>query len=221
MHRLFTTLPLIVALSGCVSSGVRDVEVTPAKTLATQIGSELTLIFPSGDIVVEPSDDGQLHAAVAFFCSADSEACRKNAGKAGIAYTQQGEMSTLTFKPSSAYTTRHADLRFRIRVPVIEQLTIEMDAGALSIDSPTGCLNVSAGAGEVSIRAPAKSVGSVSLDANIGDSSLRTPGGDVYDERKLLVGSEVQWEQGTGSCELRGKLQAGSLEVELLPPVDL
>lgn len=129
------------------------------------------------------------------------------------------EQSSPSFKPSSAYTSRYADLKILIRVPKVESLTIEMDAGALSIDSPTACINVKAGAGEVSVRAPAASAASVSLDANIGDSSLRTPSGAVYDERKLLVGSEVHWAEGSGSCELRGKLQAGSLDVELLAPM--
>ncbi|MFT4767861.1 MAG: hypothetical protein ACI8RN_000990 [Glaciecola sp.] len=216
MYRYLFASLVLVPLAGCVSSGVRDFEVTPSQTLDTQIGSRLTLLLPSGNFVVEQSPDEQLHASVRFFCNADSETCQKNAMEAGIRHTQQGEQSTLSFKPSSAYSSRYADLRFLIRVPEVENLSIEMDAGALKIDSATACINVKAGAGEVSIRAPAASAASVSLDANIGDSSLRTPSGDVYDERKLLVGSEVQWDEGSGRCQLRGKLQAGNLDVELV-----
>jgi hypothetical protein len=40
----------------------------------------------------------------------------------------------------------------------------------------------------------------------------------VFDERKLLVGSEVLWEEGQGNCKLKAKLQAGSLDVELTAP---
>ena len=204
-------LPLV----GCVSSGVRDVEVTPPKTLDTQIGSSLVLNLPVGDFVVESSEDDLLHVAVRFFCSADGETCRKKAQEAGIVIAQQGDTSTLSFKPSSAYTTRHADLRFTVQVPDIEELDIDMDAGALAVGLPSGCLNVRAGAGDVSIQVPAASVGTVKLDANIGDANLQTPGKEVFDERKLLVGSEVLWEEGTGSCTLRAKLQAGELSVRL------
>jgi hypothetical protein len=218
MIRLLLTPLLLLPLLGCVSTGVRNVEITPSKTLDSQIGSELTLLFPSGDVQIDSSEDDQLHVVVKFFCNAESETCPENAAKAGIVHTQSGEHSTLSFEPSSAYTARHADLRFRIRVPEVRQLNVDMDAGALRLASRNGCVNVSGGAGEVTITAPAATVASVSLDANIGDASLKTPAGAVFDERKLLVGSEVLWEEGKGSCNLRAKLQAGSLDVELTAP---
>ncbi|MDP5053916.1 MAG: hypothetical protein NWP69_09000 [Congregibacter sp.] len=213
----FSTL-MTLPLMGCISTGVRDFEVTPPTTLDTQVGSDLVLLLPSGNIVVESSRDDQLHASVRFFCSADSDTCRKKAQEAGIVHTQQGTTSTLSFKPSSAYTTRHADLRFRIQVPAVDQLSIEMDAGSLSVDMNSGCLDVKAGAGDVTISVPVNTVKKVMLDANIGDANLSIPDGEVFDERKLLVGSEVLWDQGAGSCNLKAKLQAGEVSVTLTQP---
>ncbi|WOJ97115.1 DUF4097 family beta strand repeat-containing protein [Congregibacter brevis] len=215
MRRLLLTPIILLPLTACVSSGVRDVEITPAASLDTKVGRELVLLLPAGDFTIEPSMDDELHATARFFCNSQSDTCREKAAEAGIVHALQGTTSTLSFKPSSAYTTRHADLRFLIQVPAVEQLDIEMDAGDLKIDAASGCLNVKAGAGDVSISAPASSVARVKLDANIGDASLRIPDGEVFDERKLLVGSEVLWEEGTGSCQLRGKLQAGDLNVRL------
>lgn len=215
-----TLLVVVLAapmLSACISSGVRDQRIEPARTLSTQTGSHLSLEFPSGEVRVTRSSDLQLHASASFYCNSDSEACRSNAERARIVHDQRGEHSTIRFEPGAAYSTRHADLVFTVSVPPVTRLDVEMDAGSLQIDSPTGCLSASAGAGEITISAPANDVARVLLDANFGGTELSTPDGRVSEQRALLVGSELVWEAGSGACDLRAKLQAGGIDVTLRP----
>lgn len=206
------TLPCI----GVAVADSRDVPVSPATELTTQVGSELTIDLPSGEVHIGVSDDDQLHASVDFYCRADHSVCFSNADRARIVHEQRGDSSVIRFKPGSAYTTRHANLTFKVLVPAVEQLSVAMDAGDLNIESPTGCLSVRAGAGDISVRAPAAGVAGAILDANVGDTSLRTPTGRVQNRRTMLVGSETRWAGGVGDCDLRVKLQTGAINAELV-----
>ncbi len=215
MYRIFILGALVPILSACISTGQRDTEITPARSLSTLTGSTLSLDFPSGEIRVKPSDDAQLHASVRFFCDAKSNSCRRNAENARIVHEQQGELSTVSFRPGSAYSTRHAHLIFDVQVPDVERLEISADAGEIAIVSPTGCLSVKAKAGDLSITAPATEVRSVALSARAGDANLRTPAGNADEERPLLVGSRVLWEAGAGHCHLSARLTAGGIDAAL------
>ena len=214
VHRVAAPL-LLLPLGGCISTGERDVEIIPATTLSTQVGSFLSLEFPSGDITIDPSSDSQLHASARFFCNAGSAQCPKNAAKAAIVHEQSGDHSVIRFKPSLAYSTRHAAVIYRVAVPDVARMKIDFDAGDFKVDSPTACVSVSAGAGDLLIDVPMRDVRRVSLDANIGDANLRTPAGYADDQRTLLVGSEIEWSDGPGSCDLDAKLQAGAINVRL------
>lgn len=214
--RAFLAAPLCLTLVACMSSGERDVEVMPARTLTTQVAKVLDIEFPSGQIRITPSTDGQLHASVAFFCNEDSQTCRANAEKARIVHEQQGEHSYLSFTPGSVYSTRHANLIFKVQVPDVERLNVKADAGDIGIISPTACMTVRAGAGDLSIAVPAASIGRADLDANFGDANLKTLDADAEGRRPLLVGAEVKWAEGEGSCVLKAKLQAGAISVRLL-----
>lgn len=205
----------MLSLTACISTGNREVEITPPTTLSTQVGNFLTLEFPTGNVIVEPSMDGQLHADARFFCNVDSKQCPKNAAKAGIVHEQNGDQSVIRFKPALAYSSRHANIYYRVSVPDIARLTIDVDAGDSKINSPTACLSVSAGAGDVQVDVPMSDVRNVALDANLGDANLRTPEGYADDERTLLVGSEILWDKGPGLCDLDVKLQAGAINVRL------
>ncbi|MFK7830284.1 MAG: hypothetical protein AB8B57_10935 [Congregibacter sp.] len=218
---LLLASPLLLStlsLTACISTGDREVEITPATSLSTQVGKFLNLEFPSGDVTVVPSTDGQLHASARFFCNVDSKQCPKNADKASIVHEQNGERSVILFKPALSYSTRHANIVYRVEVPDVARLSIDVDAGDFSINSPTACLSVSAGAGDLQIDVPLSDVRGVTLDANLGDANLQTPEGYADDERTLLVGSEIVWDKGPGACDLDAKLQAGAINVRLNTP---
>ena len=210
-------LPIVgaVLVTGCVSTGPRELEIKPDTALSTAVAPRVVLDFSAGDIRVVPSEDDQLRASVRFFCNAGSDTCRNNAARSRILHTREEGVSTVSFKPGSAYSTRHADIFYRVEVPAVESLEVTMGAGALTIDSPTGCVSARGTAGDIKIRVPEALVGSVTLDANLGDSNLSTTTGRAEDRRTLLVGSEVEWTEGPGECRVNAKLTAGAIDVIL------
>jgi hypothetical protein len=209
-------LALLLAVQhGAAIADDRRVEIDPPVNLSTAVARQLTIEFPSGDMVVSPSDDDQLHAQVLFFCKEGSDRCRDNASAARIVHTQDGEQSTLRFEPKSAYNTKFVQMEFLVQVPAVETLDVEMKAGALAIDSPTGCLTVRAGVGDVSVRAPRSAVASVDLDTGMGDASLLGPRNNTRESRPMLVGSEVSWDDGDGRCDLTVTLKVGQIGVTL------
>ena len=57
--------------------------------------------------------------------------------------------------------------------------------------------------------------GTVWLDANFGDASLRLQDEGIEGRRPLLVGAEVFWDQGKGPCDLAVDLGAGDIMTRL------
>lgn len=212
---LLVTAALVPLLTACISSGERDFKVEPPATLTTQVANELTLQFDSGDVRIVPSSDDRLRASATFYCDQTNAQCLKNAAKASIVHQQRADHSTIRFEPGGAYTTRHANVIYRVEVPRVDLLKVSFDAGDVRIDSPTACLRASGAAGDINITAPFASVASVTLDANLGDANLQTPSGMANDRRPLLVGSEIEWTEGPGNCALNAKLTAGSISVRL------
>lgn len=210
----FVLLP-VLAFAGVTPAADRDVEISPPATLATRVGDSLDIELPSGDVRIEPSEDGQLHAAVRFFCEAESARCAEGAAVARIEHQRDGARSMLRFEPESAYSTTHASLEVAISVPTVARLDIRMKAGRLEVDSPTGCLTVRAGAGQVLVVAPAASVATATLGTDLGDATLRVPRGNVRSSRPLLVGADVRWDDGPGSCDFRVELGTGEIKAQL------
>lgn len=215
---MLRTLPIVflaLLVSACASTTARTLEVVSPGSFHGAVAGQLSLELPSGDVDIRPSNDGQLHATVRFFCDPASARCESNASEARVVHVQDGARSTLRFEPESAYATRYANIVIDIQIPRVERLDVDIPAGDLDIASPTGCLSLVAAAGDVSITAPLADTGSVELDADLGEADLRTPDGRARDERKLLVGSEVRWFDGSGDCKLTARLRAGSLQVVL------
>jgi len=218
MPRALTVMALSVTLlSACAGNSERTVETPSAKAVNVSVDPVLELQLPSGDVRIVQSEDDLLHASAVFFCAEGSERCARNAQEARIVHETDGQTSVLRFLPDSAYSTRFADVRVQIALPPVEALEVHMGAGALQLASPTACLSVKAGAGDVAIKAPFDDVASVALKAGVGEARLRTPDGGGEEQRPLLVGSKVNWSEGPGTCVLGASLTAGSIGVRLLP----
>ena len=56
---------------------------------------------------------------------------------------------------------------------------------------------------------------SARLDANFGDASLALRGDTIEGRRPMLVGAEVEWQEGPGACTLSVDLGAGDIQATL------
>jgi len=207
---------LLLASTGCVSTGNRSLEIEPNATLSEEIGTNLLLSIPAGDVNISVSPDDLVRVRVQFYCSPDSEKCAAMATGASIGHSQVGDQSTISFSPSSAYAARHANIRYHIQVPTMaETMTINMDAGDLDIEGLRTCTTVFVGAGDIDILVPISSVASVQVNTKVGDASIRLPGGRTHSDRSMLLGARASWREGDGSCAMAAELAAGDIQVRL------
>ena len=70
-------------------------------------------------------------------------------------------------------------------------------------------------AGDVQVEVAAASVKTAHVDANFGDVSLVTTGDAHEGPRRLLVGAEMDWQEGSGDCALAVDLTFGDVTVTL------
>jgi hypothetical protein len=113
------------------------------------------------------------------------------------------------------FAYRDTDTTTHVRVPDDRVLLVYMSAGDLDIARVSGCLEVHVKAGDVSVEVPSADVRTARLDANFGDAALALPGDTIEGRRPLLVGAEVEWQEGPGACALSVDLGAGDIQATL------
>ncbi len=220
--RLSQTLIAITALAlfgGCASVPESHdyVDVGDPKSLA-YIGHGMESIaveMPAGELSIQGTASDNLLARMIIRCPADSESCRERASEVVLVRRDDGPGVRLAVDNAPVLKLAGAQLDVTVEVPAQADLFVDMGFGELTIDGITGCLVVDMGAGDVSVTGPLTSVASVWLDAGTGDATLRTPAGVVEGRRSWLVGAEVDWRQGPGSCRLEVDLNAGAIDVRL------
>lgn len=179
---------------------------------AVPLNVELVLDFPVGEIEVRGIEGDELLARLEIQCPVGNSSCTRRAET--VEFVVQSKSDTvrlgLTRDGMTGYRNQHVTLE--IDVPLSRKLHIMTGAGALLVTGVKGCLSVDMFAGEASVYVPADRIGSVVLDAGVGDASLRFADGRQFEGRRaLLVGAEVDWGGGAGPCNLAIDLQFGSI----------
>ena len=102
-----------------------------------------------------------------------------------------------------------------ISVPASLRLSIEMGVGELTVRGMEADLSLDLGVGELAIELSAGGVRSIELEAGVGETSLRTPGGRIEETRSHLVGSELEWREGKGASKVSAEVGVGQISVRL------
>jgi len=217
LARLVVLTSLTIALTACAGEVRRDVVVGSPRNVqvAVPAAATLQLTLPPGDSVIEAGDDSELKADMEIRCASATDACAKRAAEVQWIVASSDSKLELSFSPDSMFEFRDSETTTHVWVPADRPVTVSMSAGDLQIRRVSGCLDVDLSAGDVSIEVPAASVHTAHLDANVGDASLATPGNSIEGRRRLLVGAEVNWQEGEGSCALSVDLGAGDIEAKL------
>lgn len=218
MNRLLLVFVGIFGLSGCIGTNVkRDVLVQPIQKLEIKPSATMEVFVPVGDVLVLGVKDGDFRATAEIYCAQGDSKCARKASEVEFATTIVNDRTIIQIEPKRALKYRKTSPRFSFYVPKVENLSVFMGPGDLTVDGVQACLEVDMDAGDLDIKQSAQAVGRVFLDANFGDVSLVTPTGAIDGKRKLLVGAEVDWKEGSGKCLLRADLQAGDIRAELTP----
>jgi hypothetical protein len=148
-------------------------------------------------------------------CAEASGGCADRAAAMQWLVESSDSVVKLTATPESMFAYRDTETTTRVQVPDDRVLLVYMSAGDLDIERVSGCLEVHVKAGDVSVEVPSVNVRTARLDANFGDASLALPGDKVEGRRPLLVGAEVEWQDGPGACALSVDLGAGDIQATL------
>lgn len=215
MIRKIAILALLFA-AAC-SSPPRNVVVGTARLVDVAVppGATISVRLPPGDAIVEGVAGGNLSAELELRCAEATGACAKRAED--IRWIVEHGEGSISLRPSSVsmFGYRDTEATARVQVPEDRALRVEMSAGDLEIKRVSGCLTVEMGAGDVDVEAPREDVRTAHVDANFGDAALYVDGEGGKGRRRLLVGADAEWDEGTGPCALAVDLNFGDATVTL------
>lgn len=215
------TLLAVILTSGCASQGAseRDRLMGPERIVSSEAGSvrEIVIDIPVGSVNVVAVPGSRVSASLEIRCAEDNRSCKRLAEE--VQLEQQVFENHMFLSPStdSKFAFRHADARYEVEIPERIPVRIEMGYGSLSVKGLRADLTIDMSAGEISVQAPRDAVRRVWADANVGDASLLGADSGSEGERRLLVGAEADWREGTGEHDIVIDLNAGDISVVLTP----
>ncbi|MDX1570403.1 MAG: hypothetical protein R3200_07950 [Xanthomonadales bacterium] len=216
MKRLL--LLALLACQGCVEIRERDQDLFQPRFLEDELpaGARVHIRIPAGEVEITNSSDSVLSASLTIRCDDLSGSCAGNLSDVDFVYEDipGGGGVRLSLSEDRARRYRQSSVEVKIAVPEGRPLTIDLTAGDLDI-AVSNCLTADVEAGDVDLLMPPSSVKSIHLDAGVGDARLTAAGFDIAPQRSMLVGAEVHWTEGGGSCDIKVDLQAGDIRAEL------
>jgi hypothetical protein len=174
---------------------------------------QILIDVPVGEVVIEASDDQQVHFEVSLECDERGGACEKISQRVKVSYVR--DEGDLTLKVKEWPKTRNDGLEAHVRVQMPRDLPLKahLDIGELRIDSLAGNVDADLGVGELSITLPAAAVGSVNADTGIGEANL-VAAGRRYESAGLMA-REIRWSKGTGKARVEADCGVGEINIRL------
>lgn len=194
---------LILILAATSSTAVAD-EVRRSHQFDTTGIERLHIEYRAGDLVLAPADGDQIEVELRI------EPQKKWSGDVAdldVTYSVRGDRLTLRFGEDNVHS------HMLVRVPSLEQLTIDVRAGDVEGTLPPMETEVFLGAGDINLQFDRSSTGRVDLRARIGDTAVQGVQ-NVETNRVILVGSTSS-AAGEGSHRVEAKVRVGDVRVGL------
>lgn len=168
---------------------------------------------PVGEVVIEASDERQVHLQMRLECDGDHGDCASLANRVKLVYSRTDGDLILRVKEWPKTRNRGLEAHVRVLVPRDLPLQAELGVGELRIEGLASDVRAELGVGELSITLPASAVHSVSADVGIGEANL-TAAGRHY-ESAGLVAREIRWTKGTGKARIEADCGVGEINIRL------
>lgn len=168
---------------------------------------------PVGEVVIEASDDRQVHLQMSLECDGDHNDCASLANRVKLVYSRTDGDLVLRVKEWPKTRNRGLEAHVRVLMPRDLPLQAELGVGELRIEGLASNVRADLGVGELSITLPASAVHSVSADTGIGEANL-TAAGRHY-ESAGLVSREIRWNKGTGKARIEADCGVGEISIRL------
>jgi len=231
IRRTLILAAALVAVAGTATAGAetRDLETTHSAQGISRVSIEVAV----GDVTVQPSDDGDIHAHVhltprrgGFLSSLKSG--ERQVREAQLEATVDGSQLHLTIDaPGSDH---RFEATWRVEMPVDLALEVNVGVGDIKLHQLAGgCdlnsgvgdvttvlagggLSAQTGVGDVTVEAPEAAVGKVSCSSGVGDVRLRA--GDTRLNGEGMVSKELSW-TGPGSATFKIEAGVGDIMITL------
>jgi hypothetical protein len=206
-------LPLAAILLGALPAAADEVVRTMSQAFQVKTADEIHLEFPVGEMVVQAWDESQVKVEARFECDSKSGRCAEAAKALRFVASTQGQKLHVELQGWPKSGTRGLEAHVQVKVPRGLPLIAELGVGELSISGIEGNLNAEVGVGEVRIAMAESAVGSVHLDAGIGEANL-SAGGKRY-QSSGFISKELNWTRGSGQADVQVDCGVGEINVEL------
>ena len=214
MKRWIVVLIACSAIAASAHAGERRKEIV--RNFEIKADQLVRLDLGVGEILIEGADVERVEAELLVTCRWGSEAdCDELLDRVDLDSRSTSRRLIVEVVSDSSWRKTKLEIEGSLRMPRAASLEVDMGVGKLEVEGVEGDLNVDLGVGEVLLRLPAAAVGSVGLDAGVGEAELIGAGGYVEGRRSMLVGSEVFWDKGKGEARVRGDVGVGEITLIL------
>lgn len=172
----------------------------------------LELEFPVGQLVVDAWDRPQVQIEVRLECGR-KEACREAAKAVQLSSETSGKGLELELKGWPKNSSKGLEAHVQIHAPRRLAVDAELGVGELRINGMASHVDAELGVGDVSLNLPESAVATVSLEAGVGNTSLKTS--DKKFAGSGFVGKELRWRKGPGNADVRAECGVGDVKVAL------
>jgi hypothetical protein len=197
---------LIVILAATQHTAMAD-EVRRSHRFDTTGIERLHIEHRAGELTLEPAHGNQIEVELRIESREEQPDGERDVTGMDLTSSVRGDRLTLTFSEPNTHSY------MLVRLPSLEQLTIDAGAGEVQGTLPPMETEVFLGAGTVNLDVDRSSTGRIDLKARIGDTAV-DGAQNVETNRVILVGSTSS-AAGEGSHRVEAKVRAGDVRVAL------
>src|SRR6187455_1304728 len=168
----------------------RSVPVGPAQQLRIELSY--------GQLTIEPATGDAVELELSVACKRGGERCARLIDDVDFEVRSRDDEVRVSVANLPKFNTRGVSAKLRVFVPQHRRLAVEMGAGEIRIADLGHDVDIRLGAGEIDMHMPEDAVGSVALQAGVGDAHLRRGHGAIETARAHLIGAAVRWDEGRG-----------------------
>ena len=204
--RLPSVTSLIVILAATAGTATAD-EVLRSHRFDTTGIERLHIEHRAGELTLEPAEGDQIEVELRIDPRQEWIDREGDVADLDLTSSVRGNRLTLSFGEDDVHSY------MLVRLPALEQLTIDAGAGEVQGTLPPMETEVRLRAGSVNLDFDRASTGRIDLRARIGDTAVHGAR-NVETNRVILVGSTSS-ATGEGSHRVEAKVRAGDVRVAL------
>ena len=208
-------IAIALAFFATASAGFAEKSKGLNESYTLEQGQALRIDFPIGDLRIEAGKGQEVEVDLQVTCRWSTSNCDKALEEIHVASRSSDRRLALEIDGYPKWQMKWIETEGTIKVPANASLDVDMGVGDLEIEGLHGNQRIELGVGEVKLWADMVIVGSIALEAGVGDTDLHGVEGRVQEQRSNFVGSEIYWNDGPGESNINIDVGVGEASVWL------